>query len=146
MPVETAVLPALSFANFGGGIVEIGHGEAGFALDSEGPRHRVLTKPFRLADRLVSNAEWMEFIEDGGYAKPLLGLAACAVMFGGVAATIAWFDARMQAMTARAVTMRVEAFMAICKLPAAIETMHASYWKTSSRDAKWNEKITSRHF
>ena len=73
--VETAVLPALSFTDFGSGIVEIGHGGAGFALDSEGPRHRVLTEPFRLADRLVTNAEWMEFIEDGGYTKPLLWLS-----------------------------------------------------------------------
>jgi ergothioneine biosynthesis protein EgtB len=73
--VETAVLPALSFTDFEGGIVEIGHGGAGFAFDSEGPRHRVLTEPFRLADRLVTNAEWMEFIEDGGYTKPLLWLS-----------------------------------------------------------------------
>lgn len=53
-------------------MVEIGHGGVGFAFDSEGPRHRVLTEPFRLADRLMTNAEWMEFIEDGGYTKPLL--------------------------------------------------------------------------
>jgi hypothetical protein len=36
------------------------------------PRHSVLTEPFHLNDRLVLNAEWMEFIEDGGYTKPLL--------------------------------------------------------------------------
>ena len=47
----------------------------GFAFDSEGPRHRVLTEPFCLADRLVTNAECMEFIEDGGYTKPLLWLS-----------------------------------------------------------------------
>jgi ergothioneine biosynthesis protein EgtB len=73
--VETGVLPALSFTDFEGGIVEIGHGGAGFAFDSEGPRHRVLTEPFRLADRLVTNAEWMEFIEDGGYTEPPLWLS-----------------------------------------------------------------------
>jgi hypothetical protein len=37
-------------------MVEIGYGGVGFAFDSEGPRHRVLTEPFRLADRLVTNA------------------------------------------------------------------------------------------
>ena len=54
-----------------GGIGEIGHDGVGLAFDNERPRHRVLTEPFRLADRLVTNAEWMEFIEDGRYTKPL---------------------------------------------------------------------------
>ncbi|MFC7397268.1 ergothioneine biosynthesis protein EgtB [Chelatococcus sp. GCM10030263] len=73
--LETEVLPALSFTDFEGGIVEIGHAGPGFAFDSEGPRHRVFTEPFRLANRLVTNAQWMEFIEDGGYTKPLLWLS-----------------------------------------------------------------------
>jgi formylglycine-generating enzyme required for sulfatase activity len=73
--VENTVPPALSFTEFEGGIVEIGHGGVGFAFDSEGPRHRVLIEPFRLANRLVTNAEWMDFIEDGGYTKPLLWLS-----------------------------------------------------------------------
>ncbi|WP_262269450.1 ergothioneine biosynthesis protein EgtB [Microvirga yunnanensis] len=73
--VESTVPPALSFTEFEGGVVEIGHGGVGFAFDSEGPRHRVLIEPFRLANRLVTNAEWMDFIEDGGYTKPLLWLS-----------------------------------------------------------------------
>jgi ergothioneine biosynthesis protein EgtB len=73
--VKTAVLQLLSFTDFEGGLVEIGHGGADFAFDSERPRHRVLTGSFRVADRLVTNAEWMEFIEDGGYTKPPLWLS-----------------------------------------------------------------------
>ena len=73
--VETQTPTPLSFTAFGGGIVEIGHDGAGFAFDSEGPRHRVLIEPFRLADRLVTNAEWMEFIADGGYRNSLLWLS-----------------------------------------------------------------------
>jgi hypothetical protein len=73
--VETAVLPALSFTGFKGGIGKIGHDGVGLAFDSEGPRHRVLIEPFRLADRLMTNAEWTEFIEDGRYTKPLLWLS-----------------------------------------------------------------------
>lgn len=73
--VETADLPPLSFTSFEGGIVEIGHGSVGFAYDSEGPRHRALIEPFQLANRLVTNGEWAEFISDGGYNNSLLWLS-----------------------------------------------------------------------
>ena len=57
------------------GIVAIGHEGDGFAFDCEGPRHRVFLQRHALADRLVTNAEWLRFIEDGGYRQPLLWLA-----------------------------------------------------------------------
>jgi ergothioneine biosynthesis protein EgtB len=57
------------------GIVEIGHDGAGFAFDCEGPRHPVLLHPHALADRLVTNGEWLGFIEEGGYARPELWMA-----------------------------------------------------------------------
>ncbi|WP_424813442.1 ergothioneine biosynthesis protein EgtB [Roseococcus sp. YIM B11640] len=63
------------------GVVEIGHAGGGFAFDNEAPRHRTYLAPFRLADRLVRNGEWLAFMEDGGYRQPLLwmsdGWAAC---------------------------------------------------------------------
>lgn len=65
----------LRFAGFDGGIVEIGHAGPGFAFDCEGPRHRVIVEPFVLAERPVSNADWLAFIEDGGYRQPLLWLS-----------------------------------------------------------------------
>jgi dimethylhistidine N-methyltransferase len=46
-----------------------------FAFDNEGPAHEVFLRPFSLADRLVCNAEWIEFIEAGGYARPDLWLS-----------------------------------------------------------------------
>jgi ergothioneine biosynthesis protein EgtB len=61
--------------DFAGGLVEIGATVEGFAFDCERPRHRVYVAPFRLADRLVSNAEWIAFIADGGYRRPLLWLS-----------------------------------------------------------------------
>ncbi|MBS0470627.1 MAG: ergothioneine biosynthesis protein EgtB [Proteobacteria bacterium] len=53
-----------------GGIVAVGHGGSGFAFDNEGPRHEVLLRPFRIADRPVSNGEYLGFVEDGGYRRP----------------------------------------------------------------------------
>jgi ergothioneine biosynthesis protein EgtB len=62
-----------------GGIAMVGHAgaddEGGFAFDNEGPRHRVLLEPFALANRLVTNGEWAEFIADGGYRTPSLWLS-----------------------------------------------------------------------
>jgi len=69
----------LRFVRFEGGLVEIGHGGPGtedaFAFDNEGPRHKVWLEPFELADRLVTNAEWLNFMADGGYQRPELWLA-----------------------------------------------------------------------
>ena len=63
------------FVAFEGGLVEIGHGGPGFAFDNETPRHKVWLEPFELADRLVTNAEWLAFMADGGYARPELWLS-----------------------------------------------------------------------
>lgn len=55
---------------FEGGLVEIGHDGQGFAFDNEGPRHQTFLQPYRLADRLVTNGEWLSFMADGGYLRP----------------------------------------------------------------------------
>ena len=75
-PREAATPAApLGWHQHPGGIALVGHDGAGFAFDNEGPRHRVLLEPFALADRLVTNGEWDEFIADGGYRNPRLWLA-----------------------------------------------------------------------
>lgn len=66
---------------FDGGVIEIGHDGEGFAFDNEGPRHRAFVEPFRIAQRLITNGEWCEFIAAGGYRAPQHWLAdgwACA--------------------------------------------------------------------
>ncbi len=60
---------AMTYVGFDGGLIEIGHGGLGFAFDNEGPRHRVFLAPFRLAERLVTNAEWLSFMADDGYGR-----------------------------------------------------------------------------
>ena len=47
----------------------------GYCWDNELPSHDALVHPFSIADRLVTNAEWLAFMEDGGYATPSLWLA-----------------------------------------------------------------------
>jgi dimethylhistidine N-methyltransferase len=59
----------MNFIEFDGGVVWIGHEGEGFAFDNEAPRHEALLQPYRLADRLVTNAEWQQFIDAGGYRR-----------------------------------------------------------------------------
>lgn len=58
-----------------GGILAIGHDGKGFAFDNETPRHKVYLQDYLLAPRLISNAEYMEFMEDDGYRRPELWLS-----------------------------------------------------------------------
>ncbi len=60
----------MAFIDIDGGLIEIGHDADGFAFDNEGPRHRVFLEPYRLANRLISNGEWLEFMAAGGYREP----------------------------------------------------------------------------
>jgi len=65
----------LAWIAFDGGLAEIGHDGRGFAFDNELPRHRQYLAPFALASRLVTNADYLEFVEAGGYRDPSLWLA-----------------------------------------------------------------------
>ena len=84
-------LPA-NYRAIDGGVIEIGHDGDGFAFDCEGPPHRTLLEPFELADRLVTNGEWMGFMADGGYRTPLLWLSAgwATVQSEGWTAPLYW--------------------------------------------------------
>jgi ergothioneine biosynthesis protein EgtB len=62
--------PAQAWQAFEGGIHEIGAPDAGFAFDNERPAHREYLEPFELASRPVTNREWVDFIEAGGYREP----------------------------------------------------------------------------
>jgi ergothioneine biosynthesis protein EgtB len=57
------------------GLHAIGHGGGGFGFDNEYPRHRVWLDAFCIADRLVTNGDYLSFIEDGGYRRPDLWLS-----------------------------------------------------------------------
>ena len=68
----------LEFSAFEGGIYPIGAGalrQGEFTFDNESPRHDTLLADFAIADRLVTNREYLAFVEDGGYKRPDLWLS-----------------------------------------------------------------------
>jgi len=73
--VARTKLEPLRWINFAGGVHRIGHDGGDFAWDNESPAHDMLIHPFQLADRLITNAEWLEFIADGGYQTASLWLS-----------------------------------------------------------------------
>jgi|SRR5579885_77803 ergothioneine biosynthesis protein EgtB len=63
------VTQSIEMLDVNGGVVEIGHAGDAFCFDNELPRHKVILQPYKLANRLVTNGEYCEFIEAGGYEK-----------------------------------------------------------------------------
>ena len=60
----------MGWSPYSGGLQAIGFEGSGFAFDNESPRHKVYLEAFQLADRLVTNGEYLRFLEDGGYDRP----------------------------------------------------------------------------
>ena len=58
-----------------GGLTEVGHQGEGFHFDNETPRHKVWLEPFTLMSQLVSNADYLGFMADGGYQRPELWMS-----------------------------------------------------------------------
>jgi ergothioneine biosynthesis protein EgtB len=75
-PLQAIEPVALDFVAFEGGLVEVGHARGGFAFDNEQPRHKQWLEPYRLANRLVTHGEWLNFVADGGYRDPRWWLSA----------------------------------------------------------------------
>jgi len=65
----------LGWVSMPAGIYRIGHEGGGFSFDNESPAHRVFVDEFRMANRLVTNAEYLQFINDRGYHRPELWLS-----------------------------------------------------------------------
>jgi ergothioneine biosynthesis protein EgtB len=67
--------PSLTWRKVAGGLVEVGDDGSGFAFDNEGPRHLTYLADFEIAERAVTNGDWLDFIADGGYHSPELWLS-----------------------------------------------------------------------
>ena len=78
-PSETPA-PPINWINFEGGLTNIGitpdpSDLNTFAFDNETPQHKFYLAPFSLANRLVTCAEYLAFMEEGGYNRPELWLS-----------------------------------------------------------------------
>lgn len=74
-PLRSERAPSLRWHAYPEGSFEIGARGSDFAYDNERPAHRVFLQAFELATRLVTNGEYLAFMEDGGYERPELWLA-----------------------------------------------------------------------
>ncbi|QNB09864.1 L-histidine N(alpha)-methyltransferase [Herbaspirillum frisingense] len=119
------------FARFRGGLLEIGSDARAFHFDNEQPVHKVWLEPFEIADRLVTNGQWMQFIEDGGYTRPEWWLSDgwAQVIGQGWDAPLYWErrDGRWYRMTLRG----MEA------VPADAPVTHVSYYEADAF-ARWS--------
>ncbi len=88
-------VPAVDWHRFEERLCDIGSdGTDGFAYDNEGPRHRVFVESFRIASRLVTSGEYLDFMRDGGYQRPELWLSDgwAEVRAAGLAAPLYWVE------------------------------------------------------
>ena len=127
-----AATPPFAWTEFGEGVYQVGHDGAGFAFDNESPRHRVYLKPFRLASRLVTNAEYLEFMADGGYRNPALWLSDAwdQVTAGGWQAPLYWEQGEDGWVTFTCAGMR--------PLDPNEPVCHVSYYEADAF-ARWRE-------
>lgn len=79
-PLLAAPMPISTWANFEEGLYEIGYSETGrgeisrdgtdFSYDNERPRHKHYLYPFAICQSLVTNGEFIAFMQDSAYCKP----------------------------------------------------------------------------
>ena len=91
---ESPALAPTRWTAFEAGLSEIGYAGEDFCFDNELPRHRVYLQAFELANRLVTNAEYQAFVDDGAYRRPELWLADgwAAVRRDGWSGPLHWID------------------------------------------------------
>ena len=130
---------AMAWVSCAGGIRKAGHDGKGFHWDNEAPRHDVLIHPFQLADRLVTNAEWLEFMADGGYRTAALWLADgwAAVNRDGWQAPLYWEQRDEQWLA-----MSLEGLLPVER---AAPVAHVSYYEADAF-ARWAGKRLPTEF
>ena len=120
----------MEWRSYGEGVRWIGHDGNGFAFDNECPRHRVFLEPYRIASRVVTNGEYLAFMQADGYRRPELWLSEGwdAVLSNAWNAPLYWEqkDGEWWAMTCSGMR-RVNAEEPVC---------HVSYYEADAF-ARW---------
>jgi ergothioneine biosynthesis protein EgtB len=75
LPAGTPAPPSGAWIPFEGGVVELGRAADDFCFDNETPRHKAFLAPYELAADLVTNGEYVAFLEDQACARPELWLS-----------------------------------------------------------------------
>lgn len=73
--IELTTEKALAWRRFDEGVYEIGHGDVSFAYDNEKPRHKTYLYSYEIANRPVTNGEYLQFVQDKAYSNAELWLA-----------------------------------------------------------------------
>lgn len=144
-PAPHAAPGPLHWLRHEGGLANIGHAGNGFAFDNETPAHDVQLAPFEIASRLVSNADYQAFIDDGGYCNPAHWLSDgwAMVQAQGWTAPLYWLGDGMhfglhgvQALEAEAAVLHLSLYEAAAyaswagaRLPTEFE------WEAAARSA-----------
>jgi ergothioneine biosynthesis protein EgtB len=69
LPLQDAKVPNQHWVSFKEGLVEVGHHNDDFAYDNERPRHKHYLYPFAISQSLVTNGDFLAFLEDSGYSQ-----------------------------------------------------------------------------
>lgn len=70
-PLAAVAVPAARTLSLPGGRFQMGWPDAdGFVFDNECPPHRTYVPPFEIDAQPVTNGQYLEFVEDGGYDHP----------------------------------------------------------------------------
>ena len=67
---DRKTMPKNGWQHFKEGVYEVGHPGGSFGYDNEFPRHKTYIHDFHLANRLITNGEYIDFMEQGGYKDP----------------------------------------------------------------------------
>jgi ergothioneine biosynthesis protein EgtB len=128
-------IPPMRWHEYAEGIYTMGHDGEGFAYDNESPEHKTYLNSFRLASRLVTNREYLSFIEEGGYqrADGWLSDGWTAVQNGGWTAPLYWENIGGKWWTMTLAGMReVEKNEPVC---------HVSYFEAEAFARWWGHRL-----